>query len=77
MKIAMGNIERIWGAVLDQTLALQINQATNKGEFITVIDVLCCQMEEADNCLDHHQAGVVKHSSHIHQAQQSSNFVGD
>ena len=84
INVAMGNIEKIWGAMLDQTLALQTNQATDKGEFVAVINVLCRQMEsvhqdleEADSCLDHHQADLVKHSSWIHQAQQSSNFVGD
>ena len=57
----MGNIERIWSAMSDQTLALQINQATNKGEFIAVINVLHRQMEsvhqdleEANNWLDCH-----------------------
>ena len=31
--------------MLDKTPALQTNQATNKGEFVAVIDVLCRQME--------------------------------
>ena len=80
----MGNIEKIWGTVLDQTLALQTNQATDRGEFIAAIDVLCRQMEsihqdleEADNCLDCHWADLVKQSSCIHWVQQSSNFIGD
>ena len=61
MDVAMGNIEKIWGAISDQMLAIQANQVTDSGEFTTVIDVLCCQMEsvhqdldEADNRLDQH-----------------------
>ena len=42
---AMGNIEKIWGATSDQTLAIQANQVTDGGEPTTAIDVLCFQME--------------------------------
>ena len=84
VNITMGNIEKIWGAILDQTLAIQTNQVTDRGEFATAINVLCRQMEsvrqdleEADNHLDCHQVDLIKHSSRIHQVQQSSNFIGD
>ena len=40
VNIAMGNIEKIWGVVSNQMLAMQTNQATSKGEFTTVINTL-------------------------------------
>ena len=72
VNITMKNIKKIWGALVNQSLAMQTKQATNKGEFAAAINVLHRQMEsvrqdleETNNPLDNHQANLVKHSSQI------------
>ena len=83
-EVAMGNVQTVWHAVVDEVNCMAEGQKVAVGESMSAIEELRCQMtsvradlEDADQRMNRHCSNLEKHTMWLKRIEQHLSFTAD
>ena len=83
-EVAMGNVQTVWHAVIDEVNLMAEGQKVAVGESMSAIEELrhqmmsaCVDLEDADQRMNRHRSSLEKHTVWLKRIEQHLSFTAD